>query len=85
MSPQKLFNYLIQAYETEKNIEVMEKIQALLKDRKTKLVLYTYDSFLFDVAPEDGKDLLFELKALMGLPTKSKYGKNYDAMRPLAL
>lgn len=85
MSPQKLFNYLIQAYETEKNIEVMEKIQALLKDRKTKLVLYTYDSFLFDVAPEDGKSLLFELKALMGLPTKSKYGKNYDAMRPLAL
>jgi len=40
---------------------------------------------LFDVAPKDGKDLLLKLKNLMGLPTKSKYGKNYDSMKPLAL
>jgi hypothetical protein len=85
MTPQKLFNYLIQAYETEVNIEVMEKIQTLLSDCETKLVLYTYDSFLFDVSPKDGKDLLLKLKNLMGLPTKSKYGKNYDSMKPLAL
>ena len=50
----KLFNYLIQAYETETNIKKILDIQDYLlgkhdgKVKKTKLVLYGYDSFLFD-------------------------------------
>jgi hypothetical protein len=35
--------------ETSLNIEILFRIFKLLKGRNTKLVLYTYDSFLFDV------------------------------------
>jgi DNA polymerase I-like protein with 3'-5' exonuclease and polymerase domains len=85
MNPQKLFNYLIQAYETEKNIEVILSIQELLKDKKTKMILYTYDSLLFDISPADGKNIVGEIHKLMDMPTKAKYGKNYGDMKPLKL
>jgi len=85
MNPQKLFNYLIQAYETEKNIEVILSIQKFLADKKTKMVLYTYDSLLFDVCPDDGKEIINQLHTLMDKPTKAKYGKNYGDMKPLKL
>jgi hypothetical protein len=85
MTPQKLFNYQIQAYETEKNIEVILSIQQLLKNKKTKMILYTYDSLLFDVSPADGKGIIGEIHNLMDMPTKAKYGKNYGDMKPLKL
>ena len=85
MTPQKLFNYQIQAYETEKNIGVILSIQKLLKDKKTKMILYTYDSLLFDVSPADGKEIVGEIHKLMDMPTKAKYGKNYGDMKPLKL
>ena len=44
---QKLFNYYIQATETYTNVEKINKIQDYLEDKKTKLVLYIYDAFIF--------------------------------------
>jgi len=67
----KLFNYLIQAYETEMNIKKILDIQDYLlgkhddKVKKTKLVLYGYDSFLFDFAQEDGVETLKEIKTIL--------------------
>jgi hypothetical protein len=52
-NPQKVFNYYLQALETETNTYVIRKLNRLLEGRKTKLVLYTYDSFLFDVDKEE--------------------------------
>lgn len=85
MNPQKLFNYQIQAYETEKNIEVILSLKELLKDKKTKMILYTYDSLLFDVSPADGKEIVAQISKLMDMPTKAKYGKNYGNMKPLKI
>ena len=48
MNPQKLFNYILQNMETSQNVLVLWDILSILKNNKTKLVLYTYDSFLFD-------------------------------------
>ena len=45
---------MIQAYETESNIKKILSIQDYLLDKKTKLVLYGYDSFLFDFSKLDG-------------------------------
>ncbi len=59
---QKLFNYYIQATETENNILKIKEIQEYLEDKKTKLVLYIYDAFVFDVAKSDGKETLIDLK-----------------------
>ena len=80
MNPQKLFNYVLQNMETSVNVEILFRIFKLLKGKNTKLVLYTYDSFLFDV---DKNELLVleQIKEVFNkfkLQIKEKNGINYD-------
>ena len=49
MNPQKLFNYVLQNLETSTNVLILWDMLCILKGCKTKLVLYTYDSFLLDI------------------------------------
>ena len=82
----KVFNYLIQAYETESNIKKILLIQDYLLDKDTKLVLYGYDSFLFDFSEQDGVETLKEIKSILEEGkhyTKSKMGLNYGEMRDI--
>ena len=82
MNPQKLFNYLIQSYETANNVYMLEKVLDYLKDKKTKIVLYTYDAFLFDYAKEDGE--IFEtITQLLQYPVSIKQGKSYHGLEKL--
>jgi hypothetical protein len=79
----KIFNYLIQAYETESNIKKILSIQHYLLNKKTKLVLYGYDSFLFDFSKQDGVETLKDIKSILEEGkhfTKSKMGFNYGEM-----
>ena len=80
---QKLFNYYIQATETETNIRKIQVIQDYLKDKKTKLVLYIYDAFIFDVSKLDGKQTLIDLENILSdkFPIKLKIGKHYGALQ----
>ena len=48
-SPQKLFNYLIQAYESEKNAWMLHNLLLYLDACKTKVLLYVYDAFVLDI------------------------------------
>ena len=57
MNPQKLFNYILQNLETSMNVLILWDIFCILKQYKTKLVLYTYDSFLLDVDDDEGEVL----------------------------
>ncbi len=57
MNPQKLFNYILQNMETSVNVLVLWDIFRILRGCKTKLVLYTYDSFLFDFDENEVKVL----------------------------
>ena len=80
MKPQKLLNYLLQNLETSVNIRIMWDMFKLLKGKKTKLILYTYDSFLFDVCKEE-KEVLMQIKQLFKnwkLNIKISYGDTYD-------
>ena len=80
MKPQKLLNYVLQNLETSTNISILWEILKLLRGKKTKLVLYTYDAFLFDVAKEE-KQLIKEIQKLIKgfkLNTKMSYGTSYD-------
>lgn len=80
MNPQKLFNYVLQNLETSLNIEILFRIFKLLKGRNTKLVLYTYDSFLFDV-DEHELSVLNEIKQVfykLKLRITEKNGRSYD-------
>lgn len=81
MTPQKLFNYLIQAYETEMNCIRLRDIFEILEDKESKIILYTYDSFLFDISPNDGKKILKEISKLMKYPTILKIGRDYHNMQ----
>jgi hypothetical protein len=53
MNPQKLFNYVLQNLETSMNVLILWDIFRILRGCKTKLVLYTYDSFLLDWDEEE--------------------------------
>jgi len=86
ITPQKLFNYYIQSIETENNIEVMGKLFRFLEGKGTKLVLYVYDSFLFDFDKGDGKETLIELNEIIAnnkFPLKLKTAKNYNDLNAL--
>ena len=80
---QKLFNYYIQATETYTNIEKIKIIQDYLKDKQTKLVLYIYDAFIFDMSKSDGKQTLIDLKNILSdkFPIKLKTGNHYGALK----
>jgi len=77
MTPQKLFNYYIQAFETEYNITLLSRIFTLLKNKQTKMVLYVYDSMLFDFAKEDGKDTFHSLFNLISSDFPVNLKKHY--------
>ncbi len=79
---QKLFNYYIQATETETNIRKIKIIQDYLKTKKTRLVLYIYDAFVFDVSKSDGKQTLIDLQTILNdkFPVKLKSGAHYGAL-----
>ena len=82
----KVFNYLIQALETESNIKKILKVQDYLLEKKTKLVLYGYDSFLFDFSQQDGVETLKDIKSILEEGkhfTKSKMGLNYGEMQDI--
>ena len=80
MHPQKLMNYVMQSLETSRNIIIIKEVLRFLKDKKTSLVLYTYDALLFDYYNEDGEETLEELKEILEsggkYPIKTKYAKD---------
>ena len=43
MNSNKLFNYVLQATETELNMKILSKVIQFLENKKSKMVLYTYD------------------------------------------
>jgi len=79
----KLFNYLLQATETEFNMVILSKIHKVMKNMKSKVVLYTYDSYLFDIHPDEF-NVLKDLKILIeenDFPTKVEIGDTYSTLQ----
>ncbi len=86
MNRNKLFNYLIQAYETERNIKTIIELQKYLYDKHSTLVLYGYDSFTLDFNKKDGVDLLKQVKKILEqkrYSTKVKAGVNLGEMNSI--
>lgn len=80
MNPQKLLNYLLQGLETAMNVRILWEILKLLRGKKTKVVLYTYDSFLFDLdkSEKDTFNQILKIFEKYKLKTKMNYGTDYD-------
>jgi DNA polymerase I-like protein with 3'-5' exonuclease and polymerase domains len=86
MTANKLFNYYLQAVETEVSVQKMRKVLDLLDAYQTRLVLYTYDSLLFDVDYTEARELLPALKQILeqgNFPVKTKAGDNYNKMKTI--
>ena len=80
MNPQKLLNYLLQNLETAYNVSILWDVFKILKNKKTKLVLYTYDSFLFDwdATEKDELKAIIEIFNQRKLNIEIKHGTSYD-------
>ena len=82
LNKNKLFNYILQSVETERNILILDKLMKLDNGQKSIPILYTYDSILFDVHPDD-TDYIKEVKKIMetdGFPTELEVGNTYGNM-----
>ena len=87
MNSNKLFNYLLQATETELNMLILSKVVKYLEDKESKMVLYTYDSYLLDIHPDE-ISVINDLKILIegnGFPTKVEIGMCYSDMNPIEI
>ena len=82
MTRSKLFNYVVQSKETSTNVQLLELVFNKLEGKKTKLVLYTYDAFLFDYSKEDG-NLIQEIINILDYPVNIKQGKTYHGLEKL--
>jgi hypothetical protein len=87
MNANKLFNYTIQLMETENNMKVLSKLIPEIKDDRSKLILYSYDSFLLDFNMEDGLDYLKKVKKILEqngkFPVKVSWGLSYHEMKDI--
>lgn len=84
MNAAKLLNYLLQSFETERNMAVIHNILQRTKAYSSKLILYTYDSFLYDFDKRDGATLVNlikeELEQKGKFPVKMEIGPDYHNM-----
>lgn len=83
MNKNKLFNYILQALETERNILIINKLSKQLEGYKSIPVLYTYDSILFDVSEDEIDTYPQKVKEIMewgGYPVKVEVGDDYKNM-----
>jgi len=87
MNANKLFNYTIQLMETENNMRVLNNLIPQIKDFSSKLILYSYDSFLLDFNMKDGLDYLMKVKNILEqddkYPVKVSWGINYHEMKDI--
>jgi hypothetical protein len=74
-TPQKLLNYIVQNTETIFNVVQFSAVVNLLKDKKTKIILYTYDSILLDY--DSSENLLDSITSLLKFNYSTKSGQNY--------
>ena len=87
MNKNKVFNYLIQLMETENNMRMLTKLIPKISGYKSKLILYSYDSFLFDFHLDDGLDFIRRVKGIVECkgkyPVKVAKGSNYHEMKDI--
>lgn len=76
----KLAHY-IHKMETYNNVKIIQQIKKYLTGKKSKLVLYVYDSFLFDINYKDDKNIIEKLRSIIKYPTKIKTGSNYHELK----
>jgi DNA polymerase I-like protein with 3'-5' exonuclease and polymerase domains len=88
MTANKLFNYYLQAVETEVSVRKLQQVQEMMVPYTSCMILYTYDSVLFDINYQEARELLPQIKAVLeqgNFPVKTKVGDIYDKIKTISL
>lgn len=75
---QKVFNYILQATETELNIDIIEQLYIA---GISNLCLYSYDAFLFEYDKNGGTSQAKSIQTILeqyGFPVRKSWGSNYS-------
>ena len=88
MTANKLFNYYLQAIEIEVSVQKLQLVQKLIESYDACMILYTYDSILFDIPLSEAKDLIYQIKQALeqgNWPVKCKVGNTYDSLNAIKI
>lgn len=81
----KLFNYFLQNAETEYNFLKITELNELLRKKESKIILYTYDSFLVDI-PKYEAHVIGEIQGILEsdqIPVNIQIGSNYALLQDI--
>jgi len=81
ITPQKIFNYQLQALELEKNIDILSSFIPTINQKNLYILLYTYDSYLLWIDRSTNEDVIMKSKTYLEngkFPIKIKKGKTLD-------
>lgn len=81
----KLFNYYLQNIETEFNFIKLMEILTELENEKCDILLYTYDSFLFEY-DKTNTDIIYKIQDILqrdGIPVTVQVGDNYGNLNDI--
>ena len=88
-NPNKIFNYILQATETEISVPILGRVNLYLKNKKSKAVLYTYDSVLFDISLDELDEVKTTIISLMRdndrFPVKCYVGNSYADLNQISV
>ncbi len=78
----KLLSYINQSCETEINAQLIDKILNSLKDLNSKMILYMYDAFIFDIQGDELNAVLDRVYPILTsvAPVKIKLGTSFKDM-----
>ena len=88
MTKYKLFNYFLQSLETEVGVRKLAELNNIMQDYNSCIILYTYDSVLFDITLSEAKELIPKIREVLtkgNLPVKCKIGDIYSKMNDIVL
>lgn len=84
-NPAKLFNYILQLEELEETMMAIWMMRETFADKRSKIVLYTYDSLLIDFSKDDGADLIKQIVTVMErggkFPVRVYVGDDYHTLK----
>ena len=76
----KVINYAIQDLETNINLKLLRSFYYSFNNRYN-LILYVYDSFLFDIKDEETEEFISTINNILnGFIFSVKIGKSYDKL-----
>ena len=83
MNAYKLFNYILQSAETERNCLMGKKLNEFLMNHQSKVIMYHYDAFLIDMPKHEfglTKEITNILTNNLQFPLRVYAGRSYGNM-----